>query len=223
MVHLGLTDYAETLELQHRVRAARQAGAIGDVLLLTEHPRVYTQGRRSTPEELAGRPADIPVVPVDRGGKLTYHGPGQCVGYPVMHTSDVLGFVRTMEEALVAALADAGVAARLRTEEGVAYTGVWVEGRKVASIGLHVSRGITTHGWAVNVTTDLEPFAQVIACGLPGVAMTSVAEEGGDAGERCFARRAAHRFAEAHGLKQRLVSRARLERSLEPVAAAGLS
>ncbi len=229
-VHLGRVEYREALALQERVRGARQDGRIPDVLLLLEHPPVYTRGRRAAPGELplgedAYRERGIDVVDVDRGGRVTYHGPGQLVGYPIMRTGDVLAFVRTMERAIVAALADEGLAARLRTAEGPDYTGVWVEDRKIASIGVHVSRGVTTHGFAVNVANDLEPFDWVVACGLSGVRMTSLLAErpGGDAAERlrCFRRRAAHRFAEAHGLRQRLLSPERLERSLaEPAAAA---
>jgi lipoyl(octanoyl) transferase len=166
------------------------------------------------------RAQGIDVVDVDRGGKLTYHGPGQLVGYPIMRTDDVLAFVRTMERALVAALADEGLDARARTDEGPDYTGVWVEDRKIASIGIHVARGVTTHGFAVNVQNDLQPFDWVVACGLAGVRMTSVLRETDGRGEllHCFRKRAAHRFAEAHGLRQRLVSPARAG-ALEPADA----
>jgi lipoyl(octanoyl) transferase len=221
-VHLGLVEYREAYALQERVRAARQADAIPDTLLLLEHPPVYTRGRRSEPGELAMgeawyRERGIDVVDVDRGGKVTYHGPGQLVGYPIMRVSDVIGFVRTMEQAIVAALADEGLpGARARPQDGRDYTGVWIEERKIASIGVHVSREVTTHGFAVNVDNDVEPFDWVVACGLPGVRMTSVARELGGDGERfaCFRKRAAHRFAEAFDARQRLVSPARLEAAL---------
>jgi lipoyl(octanoyl) transferase len=172
VVHLGVVEYREALELQERLRAARVAGTVGDTLLLLEHPPVYTTGRREDPGGLPRGAAfyaerGIDVVETKRGGRVTYHGPGQLVGYPVMATDDVLGFVRTMERALVAALADEGLRARTRTDEGPDYTGVWVGNRKVASIGLNVSRGVTMHGFAVNVTTDLRPFDWVVACGLP--------------------------------------------------------
>ena len=133
-----------------------------------------------------------------------------------MATTDVVGFVRTMERALVAALADEGVAARARPDDGPDYTGVWAEDRKIASIGVHVQKGITTHGFAVNVDNDLAPFGWVVACGLPAVQMTSIARERGDASLDCFRKRAAHRFAEIHGLRQRIVTPARLERALTP-------
>jgi lipoyl(octanoyl) transferase len=182
------------------VRAARQAGAIPDTLLLLEHPPVYTRGRRSLPGELPlgedwYRAQGIDIIDVDRGGRLTYHGPGQLVGYPIMAITDVIAYLRTIEAALVATLADAGLDARGRPEDGPDYTGVWTGDRKIASIGVHVSRGVTTHGFAINVANDLEPFGWVVACGLADVSMTSVAQEGG----RTDAVRAtvAARFAEA--------------------------
>jgi lipoyl(octanoyl) transferase len=221
-VHLGAVEYREAFGLQERVRAARQAEAIPDTLLLLEHPPVYTLGRRSEPGELAMgedwyRMQGIDVVGVDRGGKVTYHGPGQLVGYPIMRIGDVKGYVRAMERALIAALADEGLAARSREDEGRDYTGVWVQDRKIASIGVHVSRGVTTHGFAVNADNDLQPFEWVVACGLPEVRMTSITNETRRGGHLpCFRKRMAFRFAEAYGLRQRLVSRARLEVALVP-------
>ena len=123
------------------------------------------------------RARDIDVVDTDRGGRVTYHGPGQLVCYPIMRVPDVGFHLRTMEASIVSALAAEGVVARSRHEEGIDYTGVWVGQRKIASIGVHVSRGVSTHGFAVNVDLDLDPFSWVIACGLPDVAMTSLAEE----------------------------------------------
>ena len=199
---LDLVEYGEALELQQRVRAARQADAIPDTLLLLEHPPVYTRGRRSLPGELPlgegwYRAQGIDIVDVDRGGRLTYHGPGQLVGYPIMAITDVIAYLRTIEAAIVATLADAGLDARGRPEDGPDYTGVWTGDRKIASIGVHVSRGVTTHGFAINVANDLEPFGWVVACGLADVSMTSVAQEGG----RTDAVRAtvAERLAEAFG------------------------
>ena len=221
MVHLGVVEYREAHALQERLRDARLAGAAGDTLLLLEHPPVYTRGRRPDPDGLPRgedfyRAQGIDVVGTDRGGRVTYHGPGQLVGYPIMATTDVVAFVRTMERALIAALADEGIAARARTGEGPDYTGVWVQDRKIASIGLHVTRGVTTHGFAVNVANDLTPFDWVVACGLPDVRMTSVAAELARTGDvmACFRRRVAHRFAEAHGMRQRLDAPQRLERHL---------
>ena len=205
---------------------ARQAGSVADALLLLEHPPVYTRGRRSDPGELPMgedwyRLQGIDVVEVDRGGRVTYHGPGQLVGYPIMRTADVVEHLRVMERAIVAALAEEGIEARGRTQDGADYTGVWVADRKIASLGVHVQRGVTTHGFAVNVDDDLQPFEWVVPCGLEGVRMTSITSERGERADlRCFRRRMAHAFAQAYGRRQRLVSRDRLARAvLESVPA----
>ncbi|MDQ6729996.1 MAG: lipoyl(octanoyl) transferase LipB [Actinomycetota bacterium] len=218
---LGTLEYREGLVLQERAQAARQAGAIPDTMLLLEHWPVYTRGRRSAPGELPMgedwyRAQGIDIVETNRGGKVTYHGPGQLVGYPIIGVEDVLGYVRTLEQGLVAALADEDVAARARPEDGPDYTGVWVQDRKIASIGVHVARGVTTHGFAVNVENDLQPFMFIVACGLDGVAMTSLIKETGR-GEgqiRCFRKRVAYRVAQALGRRQRIISPARLEAEL---------
>jgi lipoate-protein ligase B len=223
-VSLGRVEYREAYALQERVREARQADLIPDTLLLLEHPPVYTRGRRSAPGELAlgedwYRERGIDVVAVDRGGKVTYHGPGQLVGYPIVRVVDVMGFVHAMEDAIVAALADHGVAgARGRASDGREFTGAWLGERKIASIGLHVSQGVTTHGFAVNVDNDLEPFDWVVACGLPDVRMTSIASELGDGPHLpCFRKRMAYRFAGALGHRQRLVSARRLQAAIGAV------
>jgi lipoyl(octanoyl) transferase len=224
-VNLGTIEYREAYALQERVRDARQADAIPDTLLLLEHPPVYTRGRRSQPGELVMgedwyRAQGLDIVDVDRGGLLTYHGPGQLVGYPIMRVPDLMSYVQTMERAIVAALGDEGVTnARGRSDEGRELIGAWVDERKIASIGVHRSRGVTTHGFAINVDNDLAPFGWVVACGLPGVTMTSVAQELGSEGHlRCFRKRAAFRFAEAFGRRQRLVSGARLEAAIAAAA-----
>ena len=216
IAELGLLGHGEALALQERLRERRVAGEIPDVLLLLEHPPVYTRGRRSEPGDLPMgedwyRAQGVEVVDVDRGGKVTYHGPGQLVGYPIMAVHDVLAFVRTMEDAVVAALADEGVAARARPDEGPDFTGVWVGERKIASIGVHVARGVTTHGFAVNVDNDLQPFEWVVACGLPEVRMTSLSAQvrRTDAMDG-FRAHVAARFAQAHGLTPRPVDPARL-------------
>jgi lipoyl(octanoyl) transferase len=216
--YLGTVEYREALALQERVRAARQAGVIPDTMLVLEHWPTYTRGRRSGPGELPMgeewyRMQGIDVVDVDRGGKVTYHGPGQLVGYPIVAVDDVVEYVRTLERALVSALAEEGLSARARPEDGPDYTGVWVQERKIASIGVHVARGVTTHGFAVNVENDLQPFAWVVPCGLDGVTMTSLIKETGrPAGQmKCFRRRAASAVARALGRRQRLVSPARLQ------------
>jgi lipoyl(octanoyl) transferase len=182
--NLGQIDYRSALELQEQMRAARQQELIPDTLLLLEHPRVYTRGRRSEPGELTMGEAfyaaqGIEIIETKRGGKVTYHGPGQLVGYPIVRVDDVVGYVRTLELALVAALREEGIFARARPEDGPDYTGVWVDERKIASIGVHVAKGVTTHGFAVNVDNDLTPFTWVVACGLPSVTMTSIAQERG--------------------------------------------
>ncbi len=223
---LGVVEYREALALQRRVRLARQNELVPDVLLMLEHWPVYTRGRRSTPGELPMGEEwyalqGIDTVVTDRGGRVTYHGPGQLVGYPIVAIDDVLSYVRTLERALVEALADEGISARSRPEDGIEFTGVWVGERKIASIGVHVSRGVTTHGFAVNVENDLQPFQWIVPCGLEGVGMTSVIRETGRlAGQmKCFRRRAAWRVAEALERRQRLVSLARLERACAPVLA----
>jgi lipoyl(octanoyl) transferase len=182
--HLGLIEYREALALQEAERERVWAGESDGTLFLCEHPPVYTLGRRAEPSDLPMgedwyRSQGIDVVRVQRGGKLTYHGPGQLVGYPVRAVGRIRDHVCAMERAIVAALADAGVTARGRSDEGPAYAGVWVEDRKIASIGVHVSRGVAIHGFAVNVDNDLQPFEWVVACGLPETRMTSVLKETG--------------------------------------------
>jgi lipoyl(octanoyl) transferase len=243
--HLGLVPYSDSVAVQETLRSRRQAEEVPDTLLLLEHPPTYTRGRRSGAEDLPFddqhyRNKGVDVFNTDRGGRLTYHGPGQLVGYPIMRIHDIHQYLRTMEAAIIAALAGTGVHARSRHAEGIDYTGVWVEDRKIASIGVHVSRGVTTHGFAVNVDNDLDPFSCVVACGLPDVTMTSLARElsrGGSpdgAGSSsavpagavalgahasasaceplltCTRKRIAYAFSGAHGRRQRLVSPQRL-------------
>src|SRR5215212_9348735 len=197
----GLVPYEEARELQRSLAARRQRGEIGDVLLLLEHPPVYTRGRRSKPEELPMGAAwyeaqGIEVRDTDRGGLVTYHGPGQLVAYPIVdlrgYGDDVHRYVRGLERTMIDALGAAGVSASVI--EGL--TGVWVQRRrdestpiwrgivpsatgprKIGSIGLHVSRGVTTHGLAVNVNNDLQPFEWIVPCGIEGAAMTSLMSE----------------------------------------------
>jgi lipoate-protein ligase B len=228
--HLGTVPYADALAVQEHVRALRQAGELPDTLLLLEHPPTYTRGRRSGAEDLPFdedfyRAKGIDVHATDRGGRVTYHGPGQLVGYPIMAIQDVVRHVRSIESAIVSALAQAGIPAHGRPDDGPDYTGVWVGTpgsaspagtgageRKIASIGVHVQRGVSTHGFAVNVHNDLQPFSWVTACGLPDVVMTSVAGESAGACESlaCLRKRMAHAFCVTHGARQRLVSSQRL-------------
>jgi len=216
--HLGTVEYREALALQERVRGARERNEVPDVLLMLEHWPVYTRGKRSGSGELPMgedwyRMQGIDIFETDRGGKVTYHGPGQLVGYPIVRIDDVVAYVRTLERALVAALAEEGVAARARPEDGPDYTGVWVGERKIASIGVHVARGVTTHGFAINIENDLQPFGWIVPCGLEGVQMTSLIRETGRLSGQltCVRRRAAYHVAEALGRRQRLVSPVRLE------------
>jgi lipoyl(octanoyl) transferase len=221
-------EYRHALAVQERLRAERQQDRIPDTLLLLEHPPVYTRGRRSDPRELPMdeawyRRQGIDIVDTDRGGKLTYHGPGQLVGYPIMRIEDVIAYLRTMEQGLVAALADVGVRAYARPEDGPDFTGVWTAAdRKIASIGVHVARSVTTHGFAINVDNDLRPFGWVVACGLDGVQMTSIAAETAAEPPPMAAIRArtAQRFAEAFDRSVRPVGAAELGVEEEPRGAA---
>jgi lipoyl(octanoyl) transferase len=205
--NLGAIPYRDALAIQAEVQARRQADEQPDTLLLLEHPPVYTRGRRATDNELSlgedfYSAHGIEIVPTDRGGKVTYHGPGQLVGYPIMRVSDIGAHLRKMEATIVAALAEYGIEARSRCDEGIDYTGVWVADRKIASIGVHVSRGVSTHGFAVNVTNDLDPFTWIVPCGLPDVTMTSVACELGhepDGGLDAFSELVAQCFCTTHG------------------------
>ncbi len=211
-----MVPYRDALALQVELRDARQADVIPDVLLLLEHHPVLTRGRRTDVADLPMgeswyRSQGIDVADSDRGGRVTYHGPGQLVGYPIMRVREVHAYVHTMESAIVRALADEGIEAEVR--DGL--TGVWAGEAKIGSIGVHVSRGVTTHGFAVNVDGDLQPFEWIRPCGLDHVRMTSVLKETGRTGSMpCFRKRAAWRFAQAFGRRQRLVSEARLREEM---------
>jgi lipoyl(octanoyl) transferase len=182
VVRCGLVPYEEARVAQRWLVEARQEGAISDVLLLLEHPPVYTRGRRSTAEELPMAvewyaAQGIEVRDTDRGGRVTYHGPGQLVAYPIVslkpYGDDVHEYVRRLERTMIESLGEWGVEAGLI--EGL--TGVWVERRKIGSIGVHVSRGITTHGLAVNVNNDLQPFSWIVPCGIDDCQVTSLSRE----------------------------------------------
>jgi lipoate-protein ligase B len=220
VAQLGTIPYREGVALQEKLRERRQAGELPDLLLVLEHAPVYTKGRRTEPGDLPMgedwyRAQGIEVCDTDRGGRVTYHGPGQLVAYPIMEVGRVADFVHTMERAIVAALADEGVDAEPRDTP---FTGVWAGHSKIASIGVRVSGGISTHGLAVNVDNDLQPFGWIVPCGIDHVTVTSVSKETGRRPSLpCFRKRMAWRFAEAFGRRQRLVSARRLlER--EPVA-----
>ena len=221
VAQLGTVPYRDGVALQETLRERRQAGEIPDLLLVLEHPRVYTKGRRTEPGDLPMgedwyRAQGIEVCDTDRGGRVTYHGPGQLVAYPIMEVDRVADFVHTMERAIVTALGDEGIEAEPRDTP---FTGVWTGERKIASIGVRVSGGVSTHGLAVNVDNDLQPFEWIVPCGIENVRMTSLYKETARLDHmKCFRKRVAWRFAEAYGLRQRLVS---LERLLgAPVASA---
>jgi lipoyl(octanoyl) transferase len=211
--NLGRVEYREATALQERLREQVGEGELPELMLLLEHPPVYTVGRRSDGGELPFgeafyRERGIDIVTTPRGGKLTYHGPGQLVGYPIMRVGSVPEFILTMERSIVTALADAGLEAG--TKRGHKHVGVWVGERKIASVGVHISHGISSHGFAITVDNDLDPFTWVVACGLPEVQMTSLQAEGIAEGVACFRKRMGYRFSEAFGRRQRLVSAARL-------------
>jgi lipoate-protein ligase B len=177
VVRDGLVPYQDALARQRRLAEERIAGTLRhDLLWLLEHPPVVTLGRTSHAEHLI-RGDGVEVVEVERGGDVTYHGPGQLVGYPILdlrqHRQDLHWYLRTLEQALIHALAALGIPA----ERNPGYTGVWTRGRKIASIGIHVKQWVTWHGFALNVSTDLDAFDRIVPCGIPGVVMTSVEKE----------------------------------------------
>jgi lipoyl(octanoyl) transferase len=177
---LGLVDYREALGRMRDFTAAREAGT-PDELWLLQHPPVFTQGQAGRAEHLLA-PGDIPVVPVDRGGQVTYHGPGQWVVYLLVDLRrrhyGVRVLVARIEQAVVGLLDELGIAAAADP----ARPGVYVEGEKIASIGLRVRRGCTYHGLALNVDADLEPFSRINPCGYAGLAVTSIARQFGRGG-----------------------------------------
>ncbi|HEX5609831.1 MAG TPA: lipoyl(octanoyl) transferase LipB [Solirubrobacterales bacterium] len=184
VVRCGILPYEEGRQLQRRLEERRQREEIPDVLLLLEHTPVYTRGRRATEAELPMgvewyEAQGIEVLDTDRGGRVTYHGPGQLVAYPIVSLApfggDVHEYVRRLERVMIGALAAHGVEAGLVEVE----TGVWVGERKIGSIGVHVSRGVTTHGLAVNVNNDLQPFEWIVPCGIEGCRVTSLGREHG--------------------------------------------
>jgi len=205
----GCVDYRRALAWQEALLDRRLRGG-ADALLLLEHPPVYTLGRRADRRHL-GAAADgpVPVVETGRGGEVTYHGPGQLVGYPIIdlkrHTQDLHWYLRQVEEGLIVALGALGIDA----ERNKGKTGVWTKGRKIASIGVHARDWVTWHGFALNVNTDLSYFDMIVPCGITGVEMTSVARELGipradAAGARAEVVRA---FGSVFGLAARVVAR----------------
>ena len=180
VIQAGVVPYGEALQWQRDLAQARIERRIPhDLLLLLEHPPVVTLGRNSQATHLL-RPTGVDVFEVERGGDVTFHGPGQLVGYPIIdltgYKQDLHWYVRTLEQALIGALAILGIPA----ERNPGYTGVWTKGRKIASIGIHVKQWVTWHGFALNVATDLAEFQRIVPCGIPGVVMTSVERETGN-------------------------------------------
>ncbi len=175
---LGLVGYEEALELQRKIHGEVASGLRSNTLLLLEHPSVYTAGKRTTELE---RPTDgTPVINVDRGGKITWHGPGQLVGYPIVklfRPTELVGFVREIELGLIAVCADFGIT----THQISGRSGAWVRDaqgdRKIAAIGIRVAQGVAMHGFAINVNPELAAFNRIIPCGINDAAVTSLAEE----------------------------------------------
>jgi lipoyl(octanoyl) transferase len=179
--YLGSVPYERAMALQLRLRDELARGEVVDHLLLLEHPHVFTLGRSAADDDVLVdrywlKSHDVEMFETDRGGQVTYHGPGQLVGYPIVDLSpdrrDIRRYVRDLQEVLVRTLGDFGVTAEGAGEQ--ALIGVWAEQRKVASIGVHLSRWITTHGFALNVTTDLSFFQRIVPCGLPEARMASI-------------------------------------------------
>ena len=198
----GLADYAESLELQRDLARARVSGDLSDdLLILLQHPRVITLGRGASESNIKATAAlldqrGVELHEVERGGDVTYHGPGQLVGYPIIdlthHKQDLHWYLRQLEEVLIRALAVFGIVG----SRVAGYTGVWVENRKIASIGVHVTRWVTFHGFALNVSTDLSNFELIVPCGIEAVHMTSIEKE---AGRSCSVADAAQQVAECFG------------------------
>jgi len=215
--------YGEALELQRSIARDRISGAVPqDVLLLLEHPPVVTLGRSSKEKHLVASPEflqnrGVELFEVERGGDVTFHGPGQLVGYPIVdlkrHRQDLHWYLRKLEEVLINTLADYGIPG----ERNTSFTGVWTRARKIASIGVHARDWVTWHGFALNVTTDLSYFDLIVPCGINGVVMTSIARELGveEVSAQDVRDRVAAKFAEAFDLTAVVTSRSAL---LETVA-----
>jgi lipoate-protein ligase B len=217
-VPLGRVAYEEALELQRHIARDRISGSLPqDVLLLVEHPPVVTLGRAAKGKHLIASPEflrskGVELFEVERGGDVTFHGPGQLVGYPIVdlkrHRLDLHWYLRKIEEALINTLADYDILA----ERNPTFTGVWTKGKKIASIGVHARDWVTWHGFALNVTTDLSYFDLMVPCGIDGVVMTSIARELGtdDVSMQDVIERTSAKFAAAFALTPMVTSRAAL-------------
>jgi len=224
---LGLVGYAEAYALQKRIVAARKTEAIGDVLLLCEHPHVITQGRNGKREHLLVsehvlQQKGIEYYETTRGGDITYHGPGQIVGYPILNLGairrDVVWYVRTLEEAMIQATVEFGI----KAERVAGKTGIWVRvgntEDKLAAIGVHISRWVTSHGFAYNVSTDLRNFELIVPCGIVGRKVTSLEKLlGRSVEEKEVAPRIAKHLGELLGLEMKEASKKALLEKLYPV------
>src|SRR6266481_1673908 len=227
-VDLGLLGYAEAYALQKRVVAARKGGAIEDVLLLCEHPHVITLGRSGKRDNLLAsehvlRQKGVEFHATDRGGDITYHGPGQTVGYPILNLGairrDVVWYVRLLEEAMIRATEEFGITAERETGR----TGVWVQAGKLAAIGVHISRWVSSHGFAYNVSTDLRNFDLIVPCGMADRQATSLEKLlGRNVQERDVAPRITRHLGALLGLEIQEVSRKELLEKLEHAEQAAL-
>jgi lipoyl(octanoyl) transferase len=225
IIDLGLIGYAEAYALQKRVAAARKAGAMEDVLLLCEHPHVITLGRSGRRENLLAsehvlRQKGVEFHATDRGGDITYHGPGQIVGYPILNLGairrDVVWYVRMLEEAMIRATAEFGITA----ERVAGKTGIWVRAgnseEKLAAIGVRISRWVTSHGFAYNVSTDLRNFELIVPCGIADRKATSLEKLlGRNVNEKEVAPRIAKHLGELLGLEMKEASKKELMEKLE--------
>ena len=173
LLDVGVQDYEEVLALQRKLVELRAKNLIPDTLILVEHPHVFTVGK-AVQAEVPAQIDGVPVLRIDRGGQWTYHGPGQLVGYPILDLNarqkDIRGFLRNIEETLIHAVEKFGI----RAERHLGQTGVWVQSRKIASIGAAIRNCISFHGFALNVNTVMSYFEMIEPCGLPGSAMTSM-------------------------------------------------
>jgi|SRR5208282_1325555 len=200
IAELGLVEYERAHALQQALVAARTRDEIGDTLLLLEHPQIYTLGRGADDRFILGARPGVPVMRVSRGGEVTYHGPGQAVGYPIVKLEgaarDVGRYLRDLEQVMIGALAQYGIAAARREK----LTGVWIGPRKIGSIGVGIRRWVTYHGFALNVSTDLAYFKSIVPCGIAGCEMTSIARLGHpEIGAEEFSRSLGRHFGETFG------------------------
>jgi len=197
---LGVVDYGAALDLQSTMVAARLEDRINDTLLLMEHPHVFTLGRGADERFIVANPLDVPTYRVSRGGQVTYHGPGQLIGYPILklegRARDVTRYLRNLEDAMINALRDVGLDANRRA----GLTGIWIGARKIASIGVGIRRWVTYHGFALNISTDLSFFDSIVPCGIEGCRMTSICQlRGGQVSMRDFSASMQKSFAQVFG------------------------